>query len=70
MIDPRMIASVMELADRINGICDSRNVSHALRLRAHELHGQLISRGADSGDEVLRQVEYMLDDALARECAT
>ena len=67
MIDPRMIATVMELADRINAACNARNVSHALRQRAHSLHGELIARGADSPDEVLRVVEAMLDREAQQE---
>lgn len=61
MIAPHMIAGLMDLAERINAACDARHVDAHARERAHRLHGDLIARGADSQDEVLRVIESQLD---------
>lgn len=63
MIARDAIGRIMDLAERINALCDARALplDHPTRVRMHRYHGELIARGVSDPDEIMRVLSGALE---------
>jgi hypothetical protein len=59
-ISPGMIGRIFDVAGAINSMCDTAACDSGRRERMHQIHGEMIARGADSSGEITRTIAATL----------
>ena len=58
---PACILAILDTAEAINALCDNAKADPAKRQRMHHVHGEMIARGAESPEEIVRTVKAALE---------